>query len=142
MESMNRKIILAARPNGPPKEENFKLIKEKARLPNDGEVLCKTLYLSLDPYMRGRMNADKSYAKPVQVGEVMEAGGVSVVIESKSPNYKTGDFVVGRTGWQETPTIDAAMLRKLKRANIIKSNTYQKIMLQSNNEKGTNLLSK
>ena len=93
---MNTKILLNERPHGEPNLGNFKTVKEEIRTPNNGEVLLKTIYMSLDPYMRGRMNDAKSYAKPVEIGEVMEAGALSQVIESKSKLFKIGDFVEGR----------------------------------------------
>ena len=108
---MNTKILLNERPHGEPNLGNFKTVKEDIRTPNDGEVLLKTIYMSLDPYMRGRMNDAKSYAKPVEIGEVMEAGALSQVIESKSKLFKPGDFVEGRTGWQDNPTVDEKKLR-------------------------------
>jgi NADPH-dependent curcumin reductase CurA len=108
---MNTKILLNERPHGEPKLGDFKTIKEDIIKPNDGEVLLKTIYMSLDPYMRGRMNDAKSYAKPVEIGEVMEAGALSQVIESKSKLFKPGDFVEGRTGWQDNPTVDEKKLR-------------------------------
>jgi len=88
---MNTKILLNERPHGEPNLGNFKTIKEDIIAPNDGEVLLKTIYMSLDPYMRGRMNDAKSYAKPVEIGEVMEAGALSQVIESKSKLFEPGD---------------------------------------------------
>ena len=78
---MNKKIILKQRPVGEPKLEDFELLEEEIRNPEDDEVLLKTIYMSLDPYMRGRMNDAKSYAKAVEIGEVMEAGAVSQVIK-------------------------------------------------------------
>ena len=108
---MNTKILLNERPHGEPNLGNFKTVKEETRTPKDGEVLLKTIYMSLDPYMRGRMNDAKSYAKPVEIGEVMEAGALSQVIESKSKFFKVGDFVEGRTGWQDNPTVDETKLR-------------------------------
>ena len=81
---MNRKIILKQRPVGEPKKDDFELIQEEIQSPKESEVLLKTIYMSLDPYMRGRMNDAKSYAKAVEIGEVMEAGAVSQVIKSKS----------------------------------------------------------
>ena len=108
---MNTKILLNERPHGEPKLGDFKTVKEDIIKPNDGEVLLKTIYMSLDPYMRGRMNDAKSYAKPVEIGEVMEAGALSQVIESKSKLFKPGDFVEGRTGWQDNPTVNEKKLR-------------------------------
>ena len=108
---MNTKILLNERPVGEPKLGNFRTVKEDIVSPKKGEVLLKTIYMSLDPYMRGRMNDAKSYAKPVGIGEVMEAGALSQVVESKSELFKAGDFVEGRTGWQDNPTVNEKKLR-------------------------------
>jgi len=110
---LNRQITLAARPVGFPKESDFNLIETPAPSPNDGEVLVKILYLSVDPYMRGRMNDAKSYAKPVELGEVMVGGTVGQVIESRHLGYQVGDYVEGRLGWQEYAISDGADLRKI-----------------------------
>lgn len=110
---LNRQITLAARPVGFPKESDFNLIETPAPSPNDGEVLIKILYLSVDPYMRGRMNDAKSYAKPVELGEVMVGGTVGKVIESRHLGYQAGDYVEGRLGWQEYAISDGADLRKI-----------------------------
>ena len=110
---MNRQIILASRPSGLPTNQNFDLIEVDERAPRNGEVLCKTIYLSLDPYMRGRMNEAKSYAKPVNLGDVMEGEAVSQVIKSKSDKFQVGDFVMGRTGWQDKPTAHARLFKKI-----------------------------
>ena len=110
---MNKKIILKQRPVGEPKFDDFELIKEKTRDPESNEVLIKTIYMSLDPYMRGRMNDAKSYAKAVEIGEEMEAGAVSQVIKSNSSKFKEGDFVEGRSGWQDNPTVNEKKLRLL-----------------------------
>ena len=98
---INRKIVLVKRPVGKPQIENFRLDKTSIPVPEDGQVLCKTIFLSLDPYMRGRMNAGRSYAPPVEVNEVMCGGTVGQVIESKYSGFSEGDFVVGYGGWQE-----------------------------------------
>ena len=109
----NRRIVLAARPQGEPRDEDFRL--EAVDLPQPGEeqVLLRTIYLSLDPYMRGRMNAGPSYAPPVEIGLVMEGGTVSAVVESRSPAFVPGDIVVGYTGWQEYAVVAAKSLQKL-----------------------------
>src|ERR1035437_9428598 len=80
----NRRVVLAARPKGEPKDTDFRLEEAEVPSPEEGQVLLRTLYLSLDPYMRGRMNAGPSYAAPVEIDEVMEGGTVSEVVESKS----------------------------------------------------------
>ena len=100
-EKINRQIVLAKRPIGKPESVNFRLEETLIPVPKDGHVLCKTIYLSLDPYMRGRMNAGKSYAPPVEIDEVMGGGTVGQVIESKTSEFRAGDFVFGYGGWQE-----------------------------------------
>ena len=99
--SSNRQILLANRPVGMPKASDFLLNETSIPTPVDGQVLCETLYLSLDPYMRGRMSPSKSYAKPVEINEVITGGTVGKVIESKDPNLKAGDIVFGYGGWQD-----------------------------------------
>ena len=99
--SSNRQILLANRPVGMPKASDFLLNETSIPTPVDGQVLCETIYLSLDPYMRGRMSPSKSYAKPVEINEVMTGGTVGKVIESKDPNLKAGDIVFGYGGWQD-----------------------------------------
>ena len=99
--SLNRQILLANRPVGMPKTSDFLLNETSIPTPVDGQVLCETLYLSLDPYMRGRMSPSKSYAKPVEINEVMTGGTVGKVIESRDPNLKAGDIVFGYGGWQD-----------------------------------------
>jgi NADPH-dependent curcumin reductase CurA len=96
----NIQVQLASRPTGPVEESHFKIVETDVPRPGPGEVLVKNLWLSLDPYMRGRMSAAKSYAKPVEVGEVMTGGTVGQVVESHHPKFKAGDHVVGSLGWQ------------------------------------------
>ena len=96
----NRRITLASRPAGMPTEANFKIEDADMPQPQEGEVLIRTLYLSVDPYMRGRMNAGKSYVEPFEVGEVMTGGGVGEVVESRSEAFQAGDIVTGMFGWQ------------------------------------------
>ncbi len=109
----NRQILLAARPEGAPRESDFRLVETPAPEPGDGELLTRTIYLSLDPYMRGRMNAAKSYTKPVDIGEVMTGGAVSEVISSRHADFAEGDLVFGYTGWQNHALSDGKGLRKL-----------------------------
>ena len=92
----NRQILLASRPRGEPTLDNFKLVETAVPEPGPGQMLLRTIYLSLDPYMRGRMNAGASYAKPVEVGEVMEGRAVCEVVKSNLPQYKAGDIVLSR----------------------------------------------
>lgn len=113
MTFRNHQFRLAARPVGAVKRSDFNYVEEPARSPGDNEVLVKTLYLSLDPAMRGWMNEGKSYVPPVQLGEVMRAGGVGKVVESKHPHFKAGDFVYGGLGIQEYATVDGKGLSKV-----------------------------
>jgi NADPH-dependent curcumin reductase CurA len=112
-EKINRRIVLASRPEGRPTAENFRLEKAAIPSPGDGEVLLRLRYLSLDPYMRGRMSAAKSYAAPVAIGDVMEGGTVGEVVESGSAGFAPGDFVLSHSGWQDYAVADASTLRKL-----------------------------
>ena len=98
--TINRRITLVARPQGAPKSDDFATVDDTVPAPGDGEMLLRTVYLSLDPYMRGRMNDVKSYVPPVQLGDTMEGGAVSVVEESRHPKFSAGDIVFGYTGWQ------------------------------------------
>lgn len=109
----NRRIALAARPQGAPKQSDFQLIEETLPEPGAGQLLRRTIYLSLDPYMRGRMNDAKSYAQPVAIGETMVAGTVSEVMQSNHADYRRGDIVLGYDGWQEYAVGDGTGLRRL-----------------------------
>ncbi|MFW8634117.1 NADP-dependent oxidoreductase [Cribrihabitans pelagius] len=111
-EEMQR-IVLASRPEGEATEENFRLETAPLPQPGEGEVLVKLHYMSLDPYMRGRMNDAKSYAAPVPVGGTMEAGGVGEVIASNSPAFEPGDFALGQFGWASHACLPADQIRKL-----------------------------
>jgi NADPH-dependent curcumin reductase len=113
MATTNRQICLARRPDGEPVPADFERVESPVPEPRDGQVLTRTIYLSLDPYMRGRMNAEKSYAEPVPIGGVMEGGTVSVVEASRYPGLAVGDIVVGRTGWQDYAAADGSALRKI-----------------------------
>jgi NADPH-dependent curcumin reductase CurA len=113
MSTLNHQFRLAARPVGLPKRSDFSYVEEPVRQPNAGEVLVRTLFLSLDPAMRGWMNEGKSYIAPVQIGEVMRAGGVGVVLASLHANFKEGDHVSGTLGIQEYATLDAKLLTKI-----------------------------
>ena len=112
-QQINRQIVLASRPNGKPQANNFTIADAPIPAPEDGQVLSKTIYLSLDPYMRGRMNAGKSYADPVEIDEVMSGGTVGQVIESKHSSFSAGDFVFGYGGWQEFWLQDGKKLKKV-----------------------------
>lgn len=99
--TINRRIVLAERPSGLPDENTLKLETGSVPAPGAGEMLLQTRYLSIDPYMRGRMNDSKSYATPVQIGEPMVGGTVAQVVESKIDAYAEGDFVLCGNGWQD-----------------------------------------
>ncbi|WP_249676249.1 NADP-dependent oxidoreductase [Pseudomonas abieticivorans] len=111
--TLNQRIVLVSRPTGAPSPENFRL--ERVALPDleEGQVLLRTLYLSLDPYMRGRMSDAPSYAAPVEIDAVMTGGAVSVVQQSRHPKFQQGDLVVGSTGWQSHSISDGAGLMPL-----------------------------
>jgi NADPH-dependent curcumin reductase len=109
----NRRVVLAARPKGEPKDSDFRMEQAEVPSPGDGQVLLRTLYLSLDPYMRGRMNAGPSYAAPVEINGVMEGGTVSEVVESKWSLLSAGDIVLSYSGWQEYAVAKPGGLRKL-----------------------------
>lgn len=96
----NVQVQLAQRPKGPVTEANFQLVERDIPTTGPGEILVRNHWLSLDPYMRGRMTAAKSYATPLEVGDVMVGGTVGEVVESKHPRFVAGDFVVGSLGWQ------------------------------------------
>jgi NADPH-dependent curcumin reductase CurA len=96
----NTQVLLASRPTGWVEESNFKIVETPITKPGPNELLVKNHWLSLDPYMRGRMSDAKSYAQPVQIGQVMVGGTVGEVIESNNPKFKPGDFTVGALGWQ------------------------------------------
>src|SRR5215813_15554146 len=112
-ETKARQIVLAARPEGRPKPSDFRLKETAIPTPSEGQILLRVQYLSLDPYMRGRMDERKSYAQPVPLGGVMEGESVATVIASKNPAYSEGDIVLVRTGWRTHALWDRADLRKL-----------------------------
>jgi len=112
---LNRQVLLRNRPKGEPKAADFELAEAPLPVPRDGEILCRTIYLSLDPYMRGRMNEGRSYTGGMNpaLGSVMIGGTVSEVIESKNPAFPRGAFVLGFNGWQAYAVSSGAGLRKL-----------------------------
>ncbi|MDX2495577.1 MAG: NADP-dependent oxidoreductase, partial [Desulfuromusa sp.] len=112
-KTVNRRIVLKSRPVGAPISENFRLEESAPLIPADGQVLLRTLYLSLDPYMRGRMSDAPSYAPPVAVGAEMIGGTVSRVESSFHPDYQAGDLVLGFNGWQDYAVSDGTGFTKL-----------------------------
>ena len=113
MPTLNKQITLAARPVGFPKDSDFKLVESPMPTPKDGEFLVRVIYMSVDPYMRGRMNDAASYAAPVQLGEVMGGGAVGKVISSNNPNFREGEIVEGFFGWQEYAVSNGEGVRKI-----------------------------
>lgn len=113
MEHGNLQVRLASRPVGRPSAENFTIESGPVPAPGDGQVLIRTQYLSLDPYMRGRMSDAPSYAAPVKVGGLMVGGTVGEVVESRDASLKPGDVVLAYSGWQRYEVAEAAHLRKL-----------------------------
>lgn len=113
MEETNRRIVLASRPVGYPRESDFRLEEAPIPQPQEGEVLVKALWLSLDPYMRGRMRAARSYAPSVEIGQVIVGGVVGRVVQSRTPAFQVGDIVEGNLGWQEYACADPRILRKV-----------------------------
>jgi NADPH-dependent curcumin reductase len=111
--SQGKRIVLAARPVGEPKSSDFRIEEFAVPTPAAGEVLLRTIWLSLDPYMRGRMSEGPSYAAPVPVGGVMEAGTVCEVAASNNPNFAKGDIVLSRAGWQTHAISDGKGLNKI-----------------------------
>mgnify|MGYP000944345787 FL=1 len=111
--NVNRRIVLASRPTGAPVAENFRLEESEKPQPQQGEMLLRSVYLSLDPYMRGRMSDAKSYADPVALDEVMVGGTVCQVEASNHPDYEVGEWVLAFTGWQDYGISDGEGLIKM-----------------------------
>ncbi|MDK9759146.1 NADP-dependent oxidoreductase, partial [Vibrio sp. D173a] len=109
----NRRIVLASRPVGAPTEQNFRLETVTKPSINSGEVLLRSIYLSLDPYMRGRMNDAKSYADPVAIDDVMVGATVCQVEQSQHSDYQVGEWVLAYTGWQDYGVSNGEGLVKL-----------------------------
>ena len=113
MSDTARRVVLASRPVGEPKAENFRLEEFPVPKPGPGEVLLRTVWLSLDPYMRGRMSDAPSYAPPVQIGQAMVAGTISEVAATNNPDFAIGDLVTSYAGWQTHVVSDGKGLRKI-----------------------------
>jgi NADPH-dependent curcumin reductase CurA len=114
---INKQIHLDNRPDGEAVASNFKLVSAETPTLKDNQVLVRHHYMSLDPYMRGRMNDSKSYAQPQPLGQTMQGGTVGEVVESKHPKYAVGDKVVGFGGWQEYSVVDASQPGALKKVD-------------------------
>ncbi len=114
-QTKNQQVLLASRPEGEPSEENFRLLQIDIPKPGPSQMLLRTIYLSLDPYMRGRMNAGPSYAPPIEIGQVMGGRSVCEVVESNLPHYHSEDIVLAYTGWQTYSLSDGEGTRKIDR---------------------------
>ena len=110
----NKQIRLASRPSGWVAPENFSVTEEAVAKPADGQVLVRNIFMSVDPYMRGRMNDVRSYIPPFQIGEVLQAGVVSQVVESKYDGLKEGDLVTGMLGWENYSVTDGRLVRQVR----------------------------
>lgn len=113
MKDVNRQIVLANRPKGIPGDETFQIVEQDMKELEEGEVLLRTLYVSVDPYMRGRMQDAESYIEPFQLGKVIEGGSIGEVIESKSENFQQGDIAIGMFGWQTHYAAKEKEIRKI-----------------------------
>jgi NADPH-dependent curcumin reductase CurA len=113
MPAKNRQVLLASRPTGEPTADNFRLVEMDVPRPGPGQLLIRSIYLSLDPYMRGRMSAGKSYARPVEIDEVMEGEAVGEIVESHLSGHAAGDRVLAPIGWQEYLVSDGTRVRKI-----------------------------
>src|SRR5882757_1216326 len=113
MSQPAKRVVLVSRPVGEPKASDFRIEEYAAPVPAAGEVLLRTIWLSLDPYMRGRMSDGPSYAQPVPIGGVMEGGTVSEVIASNNPAFEKGNIVLSRAGWQTHAISDGKGLAKI-----------------------------
>jgi NADPH-dependent curcumin reductase CurA len=109
----NKEIRLASRPTAMPALSNFKVVDADVPPLNDGEVLVRTLYISVDPYLRGRMREGRSYVPPFEIGQVIQSGVVGEVVESRAPEFQPGDIVTGMLGWRLYNVAKAAGLRKI-----------------------------
>ena len=110
---LNKEIQFASRPGGMPTLDNFKIADAEVPPVNDGEVFVRTLYISVDPYLRGRMREGKSYVAPFEVGQVIVSGVIGKVLESRAPEFKQGDLVTGMLGWRLYNLAKAPELRKI-----------------------------
>jgi NADPH-dependent curcumin reductase len=113
MPDVNRQVLLRRRPNGLPVPGDFALVDSPVPEPGEGQVLLRGIYLSLDPYMRGRISGQRSYAKPTEIGEVVEGRVVGQVLRTRHPQFHEGDFAFGGYGWQSHSAVDGASLIKL-----------------------------
>jgi NADPH-dependent curcumin reductase CurA len=124
---MNKVIILNKRPHGKPALSDFKITNEEIPAAKDGAILLKTIYVSVDPYLRGRMNEAKSYVPPFELNKPIQSGIIAEVIESKQENFKKGDFVSGNLEWKEYQISEGKGLHKVNQ-NEAKLSNYLGIL--------------
>jgi len=110
---LNKQIRFASRPSGWVTPDNFRITEEATGEPADGQVLVRNIFMSVDPYMRGRMNAARSYVSPFQIGAVLQAGVVGQVVANRNSGFEDGDYVVGMLGWENYSLSDGSSLRKI-----------------------------
>ena len=110
---MNKVILLKKRPKGRPSLDDFEFIEQKKPNPKEGEILLKTKYVSVDPYLRGRMRDEKSYIEPFEVGKPLESGIIAEVVESNNKNFEKGEFVNGMLQWKQFQTSNGNGLNKV-----------------------------
>ena len=110
---ISKEVQLAARPDGEPKDSDFQIAEIPVAAPGAGEFLVQNLWMSVDPYMRGRMMDRESYVPPFQIGETMDGGCIGKVIESNNENFAVGDYVNSMNGWRELYVTDGAMVNKI-----------------------------
>jgi NADPH:quinone reductase len=113
---MNRQILLKTRPIGKPTAENFSIVEAPVASAKDGELVVKAKYISVDPYMRGRMSDAKSYVPPFEIGKAIEGGVVALVTESRHPNFQVGDAILAPLQWQEIQVVAAEKVTKLDKS--------------------------
>lgn len=123
MAGKNMQVLLASRPQGWVKESDFRIVETEIPAPAEGQVLVRSHYLSLDPYMRGRMNDARSYAAKVEIGQVMTGETVGEVIDGRNAKFRKGDWVAGRVGWQRYALSDGSDLRKVD-PDLVPVSTY------------------
>ena len=110
---MTRQVVLAARPQGEPKESDFELCAAPDSEPGDGEVLVRNVFVSVDPYMRSRMTGVRTYVGPYEIGDRIDGGAVGRIVESRHDGFAEGDWVLSRLGWRERGVVAGDNLRKL-----------------------------
>src|ERR1700712_1999126 len=121
MSTPSREIQLAARPHGEPKLSDFRFVDVEVPDPGPGEILVRNTYMSVDPYMRGRMNDVKSYTPPFRLDVAMDGGAVGEVVESKAEGFSPGDVVLHQLGWREHAVLPATHVRKVDASGLSES---------------------